>query len=213
MPGPKCGSTAAAGCAWIRPRSSPQPADQGELDELLPASASPQAARAWRAGSSASSQAWQAVNAWWQDQFVNFNANRQLALLGRLGFKAGDYQTLVALLALGGAIWLSFLAWRGRGLADGKPRDALGRSWRRLERSLRRRISARAPHEGPVAYGERLAGERPEFAASVRLLTREYAQLRYGRGCDDAAVQRFDRAVRQFSARPARARATAATRR
>ena len=161
----------------------------------------------------ASSQAWQAVNAWWQDQFVGFTANKQLALLGRMGFKSRDYQTLIALLALGGAAWLSLLAWRGRGLADGKPRDALGRSWRHLERCLRRRISARAPHEGPVAYGERLACERPELAATVRLLTRQYAQLRYGRDCDDAALRRFYRAVRQFSARSARVRATATTHR
>ena len=31
-----------------------------------------------------------------------------------------------------------------------------------------------------MAYGERVAGERPELAATVRLLTRQYAQLRYG---------------------------------
>ena len=149
----------------------------------------------------ATGQAWQAVDAWWQDEFVNFNTSKQFRLLGWLGFKDRDYETLVALLALGGAAWLSFLAWRGRGLADGKPRDALSRSWRRLERALHRRASARAPHEGPVAYGERMARERPELAATLRLLTREYAQLRYGRHCGPAEQQRFDRAVRLFTAR------------
>jgi transglutaminase-like putative cysteine protease len=168
-----------------------------------------------------SGQAWQAVNAWWQDQFVHFTAAKQMRLLGKLGFRDRDYQTLVAVLAIGGAIWLSLLAWRGRGLAEGKPRDTLGRSWRRLERALTRHVSARAPHEGPVAWGERLAAECPELSATVRLLTREYAQLRYGRESSGAALLRFDRSVRLFTARigrrsPAlspRARATAATHR
>lgn len=154
-----------------------------------------------------SGQAWQAVNAWWQDQFVHFNASKQMRLLGRLGFRDRDYQTLVALLALGGALWLSLLAWRGRGLADGKPRDALARSWRRLERALTRAAGPRAPHEGPVAWGERVAAEWPELAGTVRLLTREYAQLRYGRECSSAALLRFDRAVRLFSPRIGRRRA------
>jgi transglutaminase-like putative cysteine protease len=152
----------------------------------------------------ATGQAWQAVNAWWQDEFVNFNTSRQFGLLGRLGLKDRDYETLIALLALSGAAWLSLLAWRGRGLAEGKPRDALSRSWRRLERALRRSASARAPHEGPVAYGERIAGARPELAASLRVLTREYARLRYGRHYSAAEQQRFDRAVRLFTTRPPR---------
>jgi hypothetical protein len=145
-------------------------------------------------------QAFQAMDAWWQDEFVNFNTSKQFRLLGWLGLKDRDYETLVALLAIGGAAWLSFLAWRGRGLADPKPRDALSRSWRRLERALRRKASARAPHEGPVSYGERVAGERPELAATLRLLTREYARLRYGRDCSAAQQLRFERAVRLFTA-------------
>jgi transglutaminase-like putative cysteine protease len=167
----------------------------------------------WFAGTM---QVWQAVNAWWQDEFINFNSNRQLNLLGRLGFKERDYQTLIALLAVGATLWLSFLAWRGRSATDRRARDALGRSWRRLEQTLRRRASERAAHEGPVAYGERVAAERPELAATVRALTRQYAQLRYGRQYSVAELLRFERAVRLFSARSPRLRpapATAATRR
>lgn len=157
-------------------------------------------------------QAWQAVNAWWQDEFINFNANRQLNLLGRLGFKERDYQTLITVLAVGAALWLSFLAWRGHGAPDRGTRDSLGRSWRRLERALRHRAGARAPHEGPVAYGERIANERPEFGATLRPLTRQYAQLRYGPQYSLADQSRFDRAVRLFTARLRRhpVRATAA---
>ena len=161
------------------------------------------AAARWFASSM---QAWQAVNAWWQDEFINFNASRQLGLLGRLGFKERDYQALIAVLAVGATLWLAFLAWRGRVAPDSRARDALGRSWRRLEQALRRAATGRAAHEGPVAYGERIAGERPDLAATLRALTREYASLRYGRRCSVADQQRFDGAVRRFAARARRQR-------
>lgn len=153
-----------------------------------------------------SAQAWQAVNAWWQDQFVHFTAAKQMRMLARLGFRDRDYQTLVAVLAVGGAVWLSLLAWRGRGLAEGKPRDALGRSWRRLERALSHRFGARSPHEGPVAWGERLLADHPQLGNPVVTLTRRYAQLRYGPACSAEALVHFDREVRLFSARVGRLR-------
>jgi hypothetical protein len=146
-------------------------------------------------------QAWQALNAWWQDEFINFNFGKQLNLLGKLGLKERAYEELVALLAVFGTLWLSLLAWRARRSSAAAPRDGLSRTWRLLERALRRRAAPRAPHEGPVAFGDRIAIEHPEFAATIRPLTRQYAQLRYGRISGAAELQRFQRAVRLFTAR------------
>jgi transglutaminase-like putative cysteine protease len=149
-------------------------------------------------------QAWQAVNAWWQDEFINFNMTKQLNLLGALGLKDRDLEGLVVVLAVGGTLWLSLLAWRGRQRATGLSRDALGRTWRALERTLQRRAASRAPHEGPIAYSERVARERPELAATLKPLARRYAQLRYGRHCSAAQLQGFRHAVRLFTAGIAR---------
>jgi protein-glutamine gamma-glutamyltransferase len=145
-------------------------------------------------------QAWQAMNALWQDKFINFNMDRQLDLLGAFGLKDRDYEALVGILAAGGALWLSMLAWRGRQKPGEGSRDALTRGWRRLERALRGKAPARAPHEGPIAYGERVAGEHPELASTLCPLTREYAKLRYGPTPGAAALERFERAVRLFAA-------------
>ena len=146
-------------------------------------------------------QAWQAMNAWWQDEIVNFNMERQLDLLGSLGLRDRDYEALVGILAVGGTLWLSLLAWRGRQIPRDHPRDALTRAWRRLERALKRVASPRAPHEGPIAYGDRIAGDAPELASTLRPLARQYAQLRYGPTCTRSDLQRFERAVRLFAAR------------
>ena len=146
-------------------------------------------------------QAWQAVNAWWQDEFIDFNVTKQLHLLSALGLKDRDLETLVALLAAGATLWLSLLAWRGQQRASARPHDALSRSWRTLERALARSAAERAPYEGPIAYSERVASERPDLAATLKPLGRHYARLRYGRGGNAAQVQRFRRAVRFFTAR------------
>ena len=146
-------------------------------------------------------QAWQAMNAWWQDEIVNFNMERQLDLLGSLGLRDRDYEALVGILAAGGTLWLSLLAWRGRQIPRDNPRDSLTRAWRRLERALKRVASPRAAHEGPIAYGDRIAGDAPELAATLRPLARQYAQLRYGPACTASDLQRFERAVRLFAAR------------
>ncbi|HEY6451832.1 MAG TPA: DUF3488 and transglutaminase-like domain-containing protein [Steroidobacteraceae bacterium] len=145
-------------------------------------------------------QAWQAMNAWWQDEFIGFNIVKQLNLLGSLGLKDRDLQALVAVVAAGGTLWLALLSWRAR--RSGRVRrDALGRSWHGLERALRRHAAGRALHEGPVAYGERIAAEHPELAGTLRPLARQYARLRYGRDGSEAQRQRFSRAVRLFTAR------------
>jgi hypothetical protein len=122
-------------------------------------------------------------------------------LLGALGLKDRDLESLVTLLAAGATLWLSLLAWRGRQRSAALPRDILSRSWRALERALTRAAAPRAPHEGPIAYSERVAGERPDLAATLRPLARHYARLRYGAGGSAAQLQRFRRAVRFFTAR------------
>jgi transglutaminase-like putative cysteine protease len=191
------------GIGWLRvdPTAvvAPNRLDSDLDDALVGAGAAGRrGSAAWLASTM---QAWQALNAWWQDEFINFNFGKQLNLLGKLGLKERDYEQLVALLAVFGTLWLSLLAWRARRSSAAAPRDGLSRTWRLLERALRRRAAPRAPHEGPVAFGDRIAIEHPEFAATIRPLTRQYALLRYGRISGAAELQRFQRAVRLFTAR------------
>jgi protein-glutamine gamma-glutamyltransferase len=174
-----------------------------DLDSVLEAAGMLRHGGSLRPWIAATAQAWAAINAWWQDEFVNFNMSRQLGLLARLGLKDRDLDALVAALAVGGTLWLSLLAWRSRG-KSAEPRDDLSRVWRALERTLGSRGSARAPHEGAVAYSERIARARPELAHTLKPLARQYARLRYGRQYSAAELARFRRAVRLFRNRTAR---------
>jgi len=172
-----------------------------ELDDVLTtASGAPRRLRvpAWI---SSTVQAWQAMNAWWQDEFIEFNTFKQFNLLGVFGFKDRDWEALVTLLAVGGSLWLALLAWRERRHNAPRRQDRLGRYWHVLERKLRRRGAPRAAYEGPVAYCERIARVHPELAAALRALARNYARMRYGPGYSEERLQRFRRAVQSFTTR------------
>lgn len=149
-------------------------------------------------------QAWQAVNAWWQDEFVGFDFNKQRGMLERLGMRDHILRALAALLAIGGSLWLGLIAWGLRPRAAQAP-DALSRSWRLLERKLRRAAAPRAPHEGPMAYAQRVGLDRPELAGTLTVLARRYARLRYGPAAQPAELEQFRRAVRLLRPVPPRA--------
>jgi transglutaminase-like putative cysteine protease len=140
--------------------------------------------------------AWQGLNAWWQDEFIGFNFSRQLALLDRLGFKNHDLRIFALLLASGAGVWLALIAWGMRSGSRPPAGDELSRSWRRLERRLRRAAEPRAPSEGTSDYAERVGRARPDLASTVRALARRYARLRYGPAGSAADLEQFRRAVR-----------------
>lgn len=141
-------------------------------------------------------QAWQAVNAWWQDKFVGFNFNMQQDLLGHLGIQHHYLRALSLLLASGAALWLGVVAWSLRPRQWPSAEDVLSRSWRLLESKLKRAAPPRAPHEGPITFAERVGSQRPEIADTVIALARRYARLRYGPKPDNEEVEQFRRAVR-----------------
>jgi hypothetical protein len=149
-------------------------------------------------------QAWQAINAWWQDEFVGFDFRKQQGLLERLGIDRHYLRALALILAVGGSIWLGAIAWRLRPRQFARTDDALSRAWRSLERKLRRAAPARAQHEGPLAYAERIALQRPELASTVTALARRFATLRYGPASTKEELEQFCRAVRMLRAVPAR---------
>jgi transglutaminase-like putative cysteine protease len=170
------------------------------LDELLPAaggSGRRLLASPWIANAV---QAWQGLNAWWQDEVIGFNFARQLGLLDRLGFRNHDLQALALLLAAGAGIWLALIAWGLRPRLQARAEDGLSRSWRALERKLRRAAAPRAAHECTTAYAERVGRAHPELSSTVTALARRYARLRYGPSASAAELEQFRRAVRLLRA-------------
>ena len=143
-------------------------------------------------------QAWDALNAWWQDDVVGFNFAKQLNLADRLGFGDRDWQTLAIALGAGMCAWLTWLAWTLRRLGRAARADAISRAWQRIDRRLARAGLPRAPHEGVLAYCERLALTQPTVAAALAPLARSYARLRYGPPAPAAELRAFLRAAHRY---------------
>jgi len=173
-----------------------------ELDDLLPAGGGAGRRLLTARWITDAVQAWQGLNAWWQDEFIGFSFARQLGLLAWLGFRNHDLQVLAALLAAGAAIWLALIAWGLRPRLQPDTEDSLSRSWRALERKLRRAAAPRAAHESTTAYAARVSRAHPELSATLRALARRYARLRYGASVSPAELEQFHRAVRLLRCRP-----------
>jgi len=141
---------------------------------------------------------WRAMSAWWQDDVIGFGFLRQMNLLERLGFDSADWRALPALLAAGGSMWLLWMLWILRHEWRGAAPDQLARAWLRLGAKLAGAGLTRHANEGPLAYAERCAAQRPMLAESLRALARKYAELRYGPPPSATAVRSFARAVREF---------------
>lgn len=147
-------------------------------------------------------QTWDAVNAWWQDDVVGFNFARQLKVADWLGFGDRDWQTLAIALGTGMAAWLLWIAWSLRRIATSSRPDVLTRAWRGIDLRMARAGQPRAPHEGVLAYCERLASTHPALAAAVTPLARHYARLRFGPPVDASELHEFARTARRFGRDP-----------
>lgn len=141
---------------------------------------------------------WDALNDFWNERVVRFNAARQMNLLERLGIEDPDWRALG--LGLAGSLAVFFvslsvyLAWKHRE----PPRDWPARLHAVVVRRLRRRGVVPEPAEGPVAYLERAALDCPDLAAQLTAIRALYVDLRYGPAPREADLRRLKLAVNRL---------------
>lgn len=161
--------------------------NRGILDLLPDAGSAP--ARLLHASTwlTAIQQRWDAANTWWREHVVKFDLSAQLDLLKRLGVESPDARDLGYAFAGGLLLWMFWVAWQiGRGAPGARP-DRLALAYSRLCRKLQDAGLAREPHQGPLAYADAVAANRPDLALSIRPLLEQYARLRFGPATADAS--------------------------
>ena len=113
----------------------------------------------------------------WNDFVLGFNAQRQQALLSRLGLRKLDPQHMVLLFALAAGLSLGWMAWT---LARGeRERDPLLRAWHALERRYRRIDRGREPHEPALEWARRVAADAPRSGEHLAALAQRFSDARY----------------------------------
>jgi transglutaminase-like putative cysteine protease len=141
---------------------------------------------------------WDSLNNSWNEWVLAYGPDRQKELLSGLGFGPVDWgnMTIAMIVALSGfGLIFAGLRWRNRLV-----RDPVARSWQRFCARLARCGLARGPHEGPLAFAERVAVQRPEWAAPVQEIGKLYSALRYGPVAPPVAVRQLQRLTRRFRA-------------
>jgi transglutaminase-like putative cysteine protease len=203
------------GRGWVRVDPTgvvaPERMRRGILDFLPNAVSAPARfvrSQPWLAGLL---QRWDALNTWWNDRVVNFNYGDQLRLLERLGFPSPGAQQLGWAFGAGLVGWLLWIAWQvGRATSRPSRPDPLARAYNALCRKMESAGVSRQSYQGPLAFAGEISRLRPDLAADAQPLIARYAQLRYGRQCENgdadraavaAQVRAFDRAVRRLKVR------------
>jgi hypothetical protein len=143
---------------------------------------------------------WDALNDFWNERVVRFNAAQQFELLERLGLEDPDWRTLglglAASLAAFFAVLSAWLAWKYRPPV----RDWPARLHARVARRLKRRGLVPGTAEGPVAFLERAAAACPDLAPDLDAIRVEYVDQRYGPRPSDAGLRRLKHFVNRLRA-------------
>ena len=124
---------------------------------------------------------WDALNNAWNQWVLSYSADTQKNLLQSLGFADPDWRTLAQLLGLSAVALLALMLLP---LLRRRRIDAADALYSALSRRMARHGLARDMHEGPRAYGRRLASSRSPLPAASKLAATRFLQLyeslRYG---------------------------------
>ena len=136
---------------------------------------------------------WDAMNTQWNRWVVGFSQDRQRDFLEGLGMRDVDWRSIAiwliaGVIATGGVTGL-FLFVR----TMHTHKEPLVRAYERLCEKLAKTGVARASHEGPIDYWQRLTLLHPKEAARAGPLFAAYVALRYAKN-----VEKHSRDVRDF---------------
>ena len=142
---------------------------------------------------------WDALNIYWQTWVLDYGRDGQERLLESLGIEDPDWRTLAAMgsgaMAL---LLLGLMLHLGRLYRSRRPNDAPARYFDRFCRIARRRITARAPTESAVAFGQRAAAAAPQLAGDIERIVQTYLEARYEPDPDGSRIRELRRMVHGF---------------
>jgi transglutaminase-like putative cysteine protease len=139
---------------------------------------------------------WEALSNQWNQWVLGYNPERQREMLNRLGFSDADWRQLAQMMFWSVAAALGVMAmWL---LLRLKRQDPVQKAWLAFCRKLARKGVERGAAEGPLDYGARVSAALPEQAQTVREISADYADLRYGPAVPPERLQAFRRKVEGF---------------
>ena len=142
---------------------------------------------------------WNNVSYQWNKWVVNYDSNKQLQLLERLGFDhKNSLITLVILIALGVIGFMLFYFWQL--IPKTVPLDEMQKAYRRFTKKFVKHGIDKLDGDTPEEFRQKACQKFPELQESISSITKAYQMLRYGRPSDNRAkqIQDFNQLVKQF---------------
>ncbi len=97
---------------------------------------------------------WEAVNNHWNQWVLNYTPQQQKALIRKLGLDDSNWGDMIILMVVLGSLTMAVI---GYGLTKSREKiDPINAIYARLSRQMAKRGLARAAHEGPVTWRDRL---------------------------------------------------------
>ena len=141
---------------------------------------------------------WDLVTYQWAKLVLQYDAERQAAVLDRVLGRLTPARLIGAMLLIGGAAML-LVAISLFGAMPRRNRDPATRSYLRMCRALAREGLERRSGEGPMDYCRRVSSARPDLANTVRLVTDDFLALGYAGPNSNALLARLRRTSWRFS--------------
>jgi hypothetical protein len=141
---------------------------------------------------------WDSLANTWNQRVLGYTHERQRALLTHAGLDDTTWRTL-ALLLLGitSAVTLVLAAFTLHKIRV-RVRDPVKSAYSAFCNKLRDRGMARAPHDGPVSYSERVSRLRPDLQPVVIRVTALYVALRYAGASNPDRIAELQQLARDF---------------
>ncbi len=142
---------------------------------------------------------WDLLTYQWAKLVLEYDTERQAALLNRMLGGLSPARLVVAMLVAGG-VALMLVVFSLFGAVPRRRHDPATRAYLRMCTSLAHSGLVRLPGEGPIDYCERVCRERPEMAAAVRGITDDFLTLGYAGTQSAARLARLQASVRRLRA-------------
>lgn len=120
---------------------------------------------------------WDSVNSYWQNEVIDYNAEKQFNFLRKLGFNFLSMSELLNLMlvTLGVGLGIS-TAWL---LKQSVRLDPIAKAYQQFNKKLSKNGLGRKATEGPWQHWNRIRQADPELATQLKPIIRLYTQLRY----------------------------------
>ena len=140
---------------------------------------------------------WDAVNNGWNQYVLGYDQQKQMDLLSKLAGKEISWQDLViAMMVTVSAVGLVISYFLLRSVRI--KREPLQKLYEVFLRKLQKAGLQRHPYEGPRDFCHRAVQRLPAKANEIRLITDQYAQLRYGSKTNLASLDSLKILIKAF---------------